>query len=283
MNTRLPPVKNLALTLGVVFAGLGQSSAIAGPYEATILSDNPFAYYRFEESAGPTAVNSGSGGSAFNGTLSGGYTLGQASYGNLGSAIRFNGTNSFVTAPQSVGSGSFTVEAWINTTVNSLSGSFAYEGNGTIWSDVGGGANDWTVSILNNRLSVFTGDTNTGLTAGPLLNDGNWHYIAAVRDSGNATSLYVNGALVGSYAAGSAALTANPQIKIGANTLDNRYFNGMMDEVAIYQGALTGAQILQHYQSASAPANVDESSFTFGLLLAGAAALFGIRRKLRAR
>ena len=54
----------------------------------------------------------------------------------------------------------FTIEAWIKTTATSPSGSAAYEGNGLIWSDLGGPANDFTIGILNNKLAFFDGDGN---------------------------------------------------------------------------------------------------------------------------
>jgi hypothetical protein len=278
----LVAARRLAWAGTALFASVGSTVLQAGPYDTAVLADDPFAYYRFEEATGSVAANAGSSGAGFNGSYVGGYSLGQAGYGNLGSAVAFNGINAYVQALQSVGAGSFTVEGWIKTTANSLSGTYAYQGNGTVWSDVGGGANDWTVSILNNRLAVFTGDTNTGMNAGPVLNDGAWHHFAVARNAGVATSLYVDGISVGSFAAGSAALTANPVIRIGANTLDGRYFNGLLDEVAIYQTALNGMQILSHYQAATEVVPPGESvgahDSAIGLLVMGLAGLIGFRR-----
>jgi hypothetical protein len=49
----------------------------------------------------------------------------------------FDGSNDYVTLSNRTTT-SFTLGCWIKTTANSLSGSQGYEGNGIIWSDVGG-------------------------------------------------------------------------------------------------------------------------------------------------
>jgi hypothetical protein len=56
-------------------------------------------------------------------------TLGQPSFEpDFGTAMRFDGSSAFIDVPNSVG-GDFTLEAWINTTAPSLTGSQAYQGN----------------------------------------------------------------------------------------------------------------------------------------------------------
>ncbi len=68
-----------------------------------------------------------------------------------GSALNFAGINDHVVVPNPIGN-VFTIEAWDRTSVNSLSGTHAYEGNGLIWSDVAGWAsNDFSIGLVNNR------------------------------------------------------------------------------------------------------------------------------------
>ena len=81
------------------------------------------------------------------------------------------------------------------------------------------------------------------------LNDGNWHHIVATRVLGGDKNLYVDGQLENNGVTNSNPLNTNPIIDIGGNTLDNRYFTGSLDEVAIYQFALTSDQVLAHYKA----------------------------------
>jgi hypothetical protein len=125
------------------------------PYASAVLADHPVAYWRLGEASGTTAIDSSAHlqtGAYFNGV-----SLGQpgALPGDPNTAARFDGVNDHAQFPNPVGD-DFTVEAWINTTANSLAGSQGFQGNGIVWSDVGGVHNDWIVAILNNRLSFFT-------------------------------------------------------------------------------------------------------------------------------
>jgi hypothetical protein len=158
-------------------------------------------------------------------------------------ALNFDGINDFIYVPNITGS-VFTLETWIKTTANSLTGTHAYHGNGIIWADVGGGANDFTLAILNNRMAFFDGSGDIVTNGTTILNDGNWHHLAVVRNgvAGN-TTIYVDGNAEGSNVANNVAVNQNPNIGIGANTLDVRYFNGSIDEVRIWNRALCQGEL----------------------------------------
>jgi hypothetical protein len=69
-----------------------------------------------------------------------------------------------------------------------------------------------------------------------------WSYLAATFD-GATLRLYVNGVSVGSSTlSGSAAVSASA-LRIGGNTVWNEFFQGRIDEVRIYNRALTAAEI----------------------------------------
>jgi len=132
---------------------------------------------------------------------------------------------------------------------DSLTGAQAYQGTGLVWSDVAGVANDWIVGYLNDAAAFFTGNPDDTIMGVTLLNDGNWHHIVATRILGGEKDLYVDGQMENNGVSNSNPLTANPIIDIGGNTLDKRYFSGSLDEVAIYQVALTANQVLAHYKA----------------------------------
>lgn len=226
---------------------LGADVAVAQTtYQAAVLADGPIAYYRFEEVSGTTAADTSGNGNA--GTYTNSPTLGQSSAPQLGRAVRFDGVDDFVQTPRTVG-GNFTLELWVNTTATCPTGGQAYEGNGLIWSDLGGLGNDFVLACLNNHASFFTGNPDTSIESTSVLNTGQWHHVVATRTQGGATQVFINGVLQATGTTNANLLDANPIIAIGGNTLDNRYFNGLIDEVAYYPTVLTPTRILAHFQA----------------------------------
>jgi len=180
-----------------------------------------------------------------NGTLTNGPTYSP----DNGGSIVFDGTNDYVSILNNT-TVSFTIGCWINTTATSFTGSEGYEGNGIVWSDVGGIANDFVLSILNNKASWFTGDNTTTINSTTTINTGSWFYITVVKNGTNSTKeLFINGISESRGTSGTSTLTANPNIIIGGNTLDSRYFNGKIAQVKIYNRVLSESEILQNYNS----------------------------------
>jgi hypothetical protein len=92
----------------------------------------------------------------------------------------------------------------------------------------------------------------TGTTA---LNDNQWHHLVAVRDDGaNRNRLYVDGVKVDSasydYTAGFGAATAVGIGFMAYNANPDYFYDGLLDEIAFYDRALTDAEIMAHYTSA---------------------------------
>jgi uncharacterized repeat protein (TIGR01451 family) len=75
-------------------------------------------------------------------------------------------------------------------------------------------------------------------------NDGMWHQVVGVRD-GNAYRLYIDG----EYASATTGSTPHySRLFLGKRAArSNEYFNGIIDEVAIYQRALSPSEIQLHY------------------------------------
>ena len=240
----------LASCFIVVPLALGCEARAQSSYADVVLADNPIAYYRFEEASGTVAADSSGNGNA--GEYRNAPALAQPGAARLGRAVRFDGIDDFVSTPRSV-AGSFTLELWVNTTAESLAGGQAFEGNGLIWSDVGGGANDFTLAALNNRLAFFAGDTEVTVSSTSAINDGQWRHLVVSRSLGGQVRVYVDGQQQAAIAAGGAQLDANPIMAIGGNVLDNRYFNGLIDEVAYYDTALSPERIQAHYLAGIQP------------------------------
>jgi concanavalin A-like lectin/glucanase superfamily protein len=237
--------------LATAFVFLLWGNAGWAAYQDEVLADNPVAYYRFEEASGATATDSSP--NANDGTYTNGVLLGQPSAPQLGTAARFDGIDDYVSTLRTI-STDFTLELWINSNAGSPTGAASYEGNGLLWSDVGGDANDFTLAILNDGLSFFAGDSAMTVTSANAINDGRWHHLVATRAIGGSMEIFVDGVSRGTVPSGSSPLDANPSIMIGGNVLDGRFFAGLIDEVAYYPTVLSVERIRAHFQAGSTPA-----------------------------
>jgi hypothetical protein len=77
---------------------------------------------------------------------------------------------------------------------------------------------------------------------------GEWVFIAVTRDSNNEASIYVNGELEKSFVDSTKSKFSH-SAQIGGDTIDGEYFHGSIDEIAIYNIALSKDKIQQLYQN----------------------------------
>lgn len=173
--------------------------------------------------------------------------------GMFGGAVLFDGNDDYLRAVSSaslnVGTGSFTVAAWVRPG-DTLPGRIVNKWNNTIgWIfDVhiasGAVANPGQV-----RFKMSDG-SNPGIdfNANASLTNGTWTHIAAVVDRpNNLLKLYVEGSEVLSQSTTTVTGTLDNAADLGIGTIPiapGNYYNGGIDEVRLYKGvALTPAQI----------------------------------------
>ena len=130
-----------------------------------------------------------------------------------------------------------TLEAWVNpTTVTSA------------WRDIIEKGNDnyylmGTSSSAGKPVgAAIIGGTKAKAFGTAVLATGTWTHLAATYD-GATVKLYVGGNLVGSKAATGAILTSTGPLQIGGDSIYGQFFSGLIDEVRVYNTALTQAQI----------------------------------------
>ncbi len=191
------------------------------------------AAYNFDEGIGVTAGDAsgvGNTGTITNATWTSG--------GRYGNALLFNGTSSLVTVNDTASldlTTGMTLEAWVNPSVVS-----------NAWRDVIYKGNDNYYLEATSRSSsrpamggTFSPSPLYGTTSLPV---NTWTHLAATYD-GATMRLYVNGVEVASRAqTGAIATSANP-LQIGGDSLYGQYFQGIIDEVRVYNVALTAEQI----------------------------------------
>lgn len=157
----------------------------------------------------------------------------------------------------------FSVECWVNGYQQTSDAGIVSKGNsGTEQFDLDTGAYDPS-HYLRFLIRDASGATHIVNSSNQL--SGVWQYVVAVCDEpSNYMALYVDGVLVGqtSITSGSGVLTNNANMKIGArpSTSDPTYnsdqFEGNVDDVAVYNYALSAAQVQAHYNSGSIPAAI---------------------------
>jgi len=180
-----------------------------------------------------------------NGTLMGG-----ASYapGEVGQAFLFDGSSGYVLIPDSQSLDSFvtniTIELWIfvnQTTPNGDWRGIVTKGNSS-WR-LQGVEGENTVNFAANGVS-------TDLSCNKSVNDEQWHHVAAVYDGTN-IYMYVDGLLDATKPASGLINQNHDPVLLGANpeSPNPYYFNGLVDEVTLYNRALSAQEIQNIYES----------------------------------
>ena len=103
----------------------------------------------------------------------------------------------------------------------------------------------------------YSGENQSGVSrsfataAGGTLNTAGWQHVVGVYDGANAR-LYVNGTQVATAAVSGFVANSSQPLRFGATGRSGtiNYFNGDLDEVAIFNRALSAAEISSRYQVA---------------------------------
>ncbi len=177
--------------------------------------------------------------------------------GDADTAATFDGVDDYASVRRAV-SDDLTVEFWFRSTGGTGTGSQWYQAMPLVDSDAAGVANDFGVGLRSDGkvvAGVGNGASETSVVSTATgLNNGAWHHVAAtrVRSTGLLT-VYVDGAASGSVTAGTTSLTGSPMVFFGASADLTRFLTGSLDEVAVYDQALGGAVVADHYALGSAP------------------------------
>ena len=213
-----------------------------------VVSEGEKGYWKFDEGSGTTAYDS----TIYknNGTLVNGPTWQSPSNCVSGSCLSFDGSSNYVEVPHSASlmPSAVSAEAWIYPRSYAVTWARILEKGGN---QVGGGYGLEFNPGGNEtqRFCIWNGTTPQYIDSTTILDLNKWWYIVGTFD-GTTMKLYINGKL---EASGSATMTSNTwDLFIGraAGSASN-YFNGFIDQVRIYNRALSPAEILQHYNSRS--------------------------------
>lgn len=245
---------------GVTNSAIAALTVLADPtasFPAAVLTDNPLGYWRLNETNGTVAHDYWNG---HDGTYNGAVALGlpgfSATYDG-DTAAGFGGVGIYaggITGFDFSGTGKpFSIECWVNGPSGQPDGAtMVGKGNG----NSGVATTHWQFALqtLSGDFDFHIEDSNGNAAdaqAPGLGPDGTWHYLVATYDGGTMT-LYVDGTAAAT-AAGPAtgpAVTSIPMSigagRSGVTPIYDQPFTGSMDEVAVYNYALSSAQVLTH-------------------------------------
>lgn len=230
-------------------------------YRQAVMADAPAVYYQLGETTETSAHDSS--GHGLDAPLKGTTPIsGVGAPAPSGVAQQFDGRTSEVDARYvQFDATAYTIEAWVNTTVTAP--------NQVIANDRGAGGKSLTLGLNGYSALSFAMDTDyiyVGVTAATVsIGDGRWHYVVGTWSAPRGTpvapgqfALYVDGQAIATNPTivngpVSSPLTGNGPTKIGRHDAWNTWFNGAIEEVAIYTTALPANRVLAHYQAATAP------------------------------
>jgi RHS repeat-associated protein len=210
-------------------------------YRRAVVGDSPVSYWRLGEATGTTAADlMGANAGTYNNTPA----LDQdplQDYDNYDAAVNFNGTNEDVSIPSasSLNFGTtFSLEAWISVDSYPSAGSFA---------SIISKKDSYSLKFNGNLLefTIVQGATSQVLQYGTGLAAGTAFHLVATYD-GVTQRLYVDGTQVASRAQTGAPTSTANSLRIGSLDGTSRFFDGTIDEVAVYNTALSANQVWNH-------------------------------------
>ncbi len=192
------------------------------------------AAYSFNEGTGHTVTDlsgHGNDGTVAHATWSTG--------GKYGDALSFNGSSAMVNVPDSASlhlTTGMTLEAWVlPTVVSNAWRDVIYKGDDNYYLEA-------TSYYTKPAGGVIIGSSHVEAFAGSPLDRNAWAHLALTYD-GATLRLYINGQLASSTVHTGSIKTSNNPLQIGGDSIYGQFFAGLIDEVRVYNRALSAGEI----------------------------------------
>lgn len=165
-------------------------------------------------------------------------------YAQFGQGGYFNGNSSYIdvgnNASLQLGAGPFTISAWFKKAANGTVGSIYHDNAGTSnYYSIGTNSNNTLFLYVagDSGYTVLVSTTST-------ITDTNWHLLTCVIESSTSRKIYLDGVLnVTNTTNIVGSISSNRTKNIGRNTSNVEYFNGSIDDVSIFNRALTATEV----------------------------------------
>jgi hypothetical protein len=174
---------------------------------------------------------------------------------NSRGVYEFNGTDSYITLGDADeldfgADEDFTVEAWIN--------------SGDVTNDQiilekvadSGALQGYQMAIVNSRIEFYLADSfgNATFSSNTVLSDDTWYHVMFVFNRNGEAEMYINGTLDSSQdiSGVNGDLSNTASLEIGRSTATGDYFDGRIDEIRIFNYAVSNGQAEVTYNSGQA-------------------------------
>jgi len=197
-------------------------------------------------------------GNGNNGTVNGA-TLTSDRYGNTSSAYNFNGSSNYIDVGNnnSLNSNIVTISAWYNA-VDYGSSAQGFQGNLVSKREQSGWGGAYQLALMSNPSNLvyapYTIAGQNGNVYSTLQPLGQWIHVVYVHDL-NSARIYINGVLSGTTLVSGGLTFNNLPVWFGARPNAgglSHFFNGKLDDIAIWNRALTATEIQQLYTTSDA-------------------------------
>ena len=175
-------------------------------------------------------------GNGNNGTPMNGVALTTDRFGNANSAYNFDGVDDFIET-QNInfgGQSNYSISAWFKLNVSYSAG---FPQHYLLWN--GSTSSPVYINVDNDQLQIPC----TQLLSSTSIN--NWHNIAIIKTN-STVNLYLDGIYLTSSIC-SSVFSNNYPLRFGATALNTEYTNGTIDDIGIWNRALTASEIQQLY------------------------------------
>ena len=213
------------------------------------------AAYGFEETSGTTVTDAS--GNSNNGTIKEAVRI---TNGHSGKALQFDGVNDWVSVSDSASldlSDKMTLEAWVYPLAMSNNETIILKESsaGEVYALYADEDARLPVSYINNG-------SYRAVTGPNRLPTNKWTHLVATYDGQN-QRLYVNGVEVAKSAQSGLIQQSTGVLRLGGNSLWGEFFNGYMDDVRIYNRALTATEVSNNLATSVSAASATSTSLQF--------------------
>ena len=215
------------------------------------------AWWKFDEAQGSIAGDSS--GNQFTGTIAGNPQW-QRAAGKFGGALEFDGDGDFIECRPDDGlniTGAVSIAAWIKLAKSTPDQKIA--GN---QDNISGG---YKLSIFSDKAEFEVRDSvnalrnNRFIDGGTVLQPDVWYHIVGTYSQGGSIKTYVNAKLDREQETTCILATSNGPLKIGCEPFNGGcQFNGLMDDLRIYNYPLSEAEVAALYAGKEMPSTAPE-------------------------
>jgi hypothetical protein len=229
------------------------------------LTQGLIGYWPFCGNANDYSVNGN------NGTVNGA-TLTTDRFGNTNSAYDFNGTTNYISVMNnsSLNPSSITISGWISSNANAQNTSDGVRSIVTKWNQTpncGGDGENFNVqlSVFNSTNVIAFATSQNSQIANALKSStdviglNTWKHFVFTHDPSSGQKLYINGVLISSNNTLGVLCATTNNLYFGADKLNAalwRYFNGKIDDIGIWNRALTPSEVTQLYNQNQCSTNI---------------------------